>query len=263
MTSLSARVGAASVAIVGAAVLAMAVYGPIAAPPGYDDFADQSVAWGIPHAGDVLSNAAFAVVALGAVPALWPRRRLGDGWPGYALFVAALAATAAGSTLYHLAPDNARLVWDRLPIALACAALLAAVHAETWQPRPWLLWAYSSIAVLSVAWWRFTDLTGAEDLRPYLLLQGAPLILIPLWQWSARRPLKERGAFGAAVLLYVLAKAFELADHAVFDIAGVSGHTVKHLCAALAAAAVIYGLAARGQESAATRPIGAPLSAQS
>ena len=82
MTSLPAHaVGAASVAIVAAAALAMAAYGPIAAPPGYHDFADQSVAWGIPHAGDVLSNAAFAVVALGAVAVLWPCRRLGQGWP--------------------------------------------------------------------------------------------------------------------------------------------------------------------------------------
>jgi hypothetical protein len=239
-------VGAASVAIVAAVALAMAAYGPIAAPPGYHDFADQSVAWGIPHSGDVLSNAAFAVVALGAMPALWPRRRLlGDGWPGYALLLAALAATAAGSTLYHLAPGNARLVWDRLPIALACAALLAAVHTETWQPRRWLLWAYGSGAVLSVGWWRVTELAGAEDLRPYLLLQGAPLVLIPLWQWAARRSLKERAAFVAAVLLYVLAKASELADHAVYELAGVSGHTVKHLCAALAAAAVIRGLTTR------------------
>jgi hypothetical protein len=247
VTSLPAgAVAAASVAIVAAAALAMVAYGPIAAPPGYHDFADQSVTWGIPHPGDVLSNAAFAVVALGAVLALWPRRRLlADGWPGYALFVAALAATAAGSTLYHLAPDNARLVWDRLPIALACAALLAAVHAETWQPRRWLLWAYGAAAVLSVGWWRLSELAGAEDLRPYLLLQGAPLMLIPLWQWAARRSRNERAAFGAAVLLYVLAKAFELADHAVFEMVGVSGHTVKHLCAALAAAAVIRGLMTR------------------
>jgi hypothetical protein len=242
-----------SVAGVAAAVLATTAYGPIAPPEGYHDFADRSIAWGVPHAGDVLSNAAFALVAFGAVPALWPRRReLGRGWPGYVLFVVSLAATSAGSAYYHLSPNNERLVWDRLPIALACAGLLAAVHAETWQPRRWLLWAYTAAAILSVAWWRVTDLTGAEDLRPYLLLQGAPLVLIPLWQWAAGRPAKERWAFGSAVLLYLVARAFELADRTVYEAVGVSGHTLKHVLAGFAAAAVIRGLTARFE------PYGAP-----
>jgi hypothetical protein len=234
---------ACSLAGVAAVALATAAYGPIAPPVGYHDFADRSIVWGVPHAGDVLSNAAFALVAFGAAAALWPRRhQLGRGWPGYVLFVVSLAATSAGSAYYHLDPNNARLVWDRLPIALACAGLLSAVHAETWHPRRWLLWAYSAAAVFSVAWWRVTDLNGTEDLRPYLLLQGAPLVLIPLWQWATGRSSRERWAFGSAVLLYLVARAFELADRAVYEAIGVSGHTSKHILAAFAAAAVIRGL---------------------
>ncbi|HAT31295.1 MAG TPA: hypothetical protein DCW29_10725 [Janthinobacterium sp.] len=71
-------------------------------------------------------------------------------------------------------------------------------------------------------------------MRPYLLLQMAPLVLIPLLQW--RRPRRERLAFGAALGLYLLAKFCEVADHAIFDALGfVSGHTLKHLLASAAA----------------------------
>lgn len=238
--------------IVAVAALGMAAYGPIEQPAGYHEFADRSTLWGVPHAADVLSNAGFALVAGWAAAVLWPRRReaaMRDGWPGYGLFLAALAATAIGSTYYHLAPDDARLVWDRLPIALACAGLLAAVHVETFQPRRWIVWGYGVAAVLSVVWWRITDLSGTGDLRPYLFLQGLPLVLIPLWQWSSGRPLQERRAFGIAVLLYVAAKGFELADTLVYDAAApLSGHTLKHVLAALAAASIIRGLSSRAAD---------------
>src|SRR5215472_857464 len=103
------------------------LHGPLAQPTHYNDFADQSVLFGILHAGDVLSNIAFAIVAAWGWICLWPQREhpaLRQGWPGYALFVVALLLTAAGSAYYHLAPDNQRLVWDRTPIGLTCAGLL-------------------------------------------------------------------------------------------------------------------------------------------
>ena len=55
-------------------------------------------------------------------------------------------------------------------------------------------------AVASVAWWAITDSFGADDLRPYLLLQALALLLIPLWQAIHRRPRPDRIAFGIVVL---------------------------------------------------------------
>ncbi|MBA1914722.1 hypothetical protein HLX87_26595, partial [Escherichia coli] len=73
---------------------------------------------------------------------------------------------------------------------------------------------------------------GAGDLRPYLVLQVLPLILIPLWQAIHRAPRIERIAFAAAMGLYVLAKIAEVFDHPIADALGfVSGHTLKHLIA--------------------------------
>ena len=81
-------------------------------------------------------------------------------------------------------------------------------------------------------WWSFTERAGAGDLRPYLFLQTAPLILVPLWQAAARSARSERIAFGVVIALYVAAKAAELGDRAIFEALGfMSEHTAKHLLA--------------------------------
>ena len=217
--------------------LAMIVHGPIAQLPHYHDFADQRAAFGIPHAWDVLSNGAFLVVGAWALVAARGRGDVPEA-PARNVFFATLLLTAAGSAFYHWAPDNARLVFDRLPIALACAALLAAAHARAHGGRiPGLLGVLLALAVGSVLWWSWTESLGRGDLRPYLMLQGAPLVLVPLWQWLQGTPRAERLDFGIAIALYAAAKGFELEDGAVLAATGaVSGHTVKHLLAALAAA---------------------------
>jgi len=229
----------------------LAVHGRIAQPARYNDFADQSAVFGIPHAADVISNAGFALVAIWGWLTLWPRRasaELRTGWPGYRLFLIGLLLTAFGSAFYHLVPENSRLIWDRLPISLACAGLLVGVRGDT---RPRLNTEREAIAlglfaVASVAWWAWTDSRGADDLRPYLLLQGLPLVLIPLWQAIYRAPRSDRIAFATAMALYVVAKGAELFDHEIAHALGfVSGHTLKHLIATMATAAVVWGLSRR------------------
>ena len=234
-------------------------HGPIAQPAGYHDFADQSVAFGVPHFADVISNLGFALAAVWGWTKLAPARRHSDirsGWAGYRLFLVGLFLTALGSSWYHLAPDNARLVWDRLPIALACGGLLAGVwgdvhHRESSRLAAWL----ALFAIVSVGWWYLTDLSGNGDLRPYLLLQGLPILLIPLWQWIYRMPGADRLAFGAALALYVIAKLAELNDHEIAAAFGaVTGHTLKHLLACAAAALIVARLVRRVAEPAETSP---------
>ncbi len=231
----------------------LVLHGPIAQLTHYHAFADQSVIWGIPHAADVLSNAGFAAIGIWGLLKLWPHRRhaaLKAGWPGYRLFLVGLLLTAIGSAFYHLAPDNFRLVWDRLPIALACAGLLAAVRAETHAPadaKRDVLWL-ALLAIASVGWWYATEQLGSGDLRPYLLLQGLPLVLIPLWQAIHRAPLADRRLFGVALLLYMVAKAAEMHDLALLQtLAWCSGHTLKHLLASMAAGLLVWRLVQRIQ----------------
>lgn len=241
--------------IVIAAGLLMLIHGPIAQPINYHDFADQSVLARLPHAADVLSNIGFTLIGLWGFRRLRSQRNhpaINAGWYGYRLFLLGLVLTGAGSWFYHLDPDNIRLVWDRLPIALACAGLLAAVRAETGPVRNARSEAavLALCAVISVAWWHFTELRGDGDLRPYLMLQFLPVILIPIWQSIGRTPTRDRLAFGAALLAYVVAKVAELQDQQVLELTGwISGHTLKHLLATAAAGVIVGRLIARASEA--------------
>ena len=115
--------------------------------------------------------------------------------------------TFFGSAYYHLAPSDARLVWDRLPMTLVFMALLACVVKASNS----LLAIFLACGVASVLWWNITG-----DLRFYALVQFGPLlILIPaLWfvrdarylissldflrSRQARRILRSRGLLNPA-----------------------------------------------------------------
>lgn len=231
-------------------IAALIASGSISQPADYHAFADDRAFLGIPQASDVLSNLGFALVGLWGLLWLWPRRRhpgIARGWPGFALFLVGLVLTAIGSGYYHLQPDNARLFWDRLPIALACAGLLAGVWSQTALPATRAVPATLVLAVYAVAsvlWWYLTESNGRGDLRPYLLLQLLPILLIPLWQSLHDTPAGDRLWFGAALMLYIVAKVAEIADHAILEATQhvVSGHTLKHLIATAAAAVLVHRL---------------------
>lgn len=107
---------------------------PIPQPQAYHNFADHRPWLGIPNFGDVASNLPFAIVGLcGLIFLRRPRpEKFADPrerWL-YLIMFAALILTAFGSAYYHLAPGDARLVWDRIPIMIVFMAMLAAVIAE-------------------------------------------------------------------------------------------------------------------------------------
>jgi len=173
--------------LIGLSVLAtgiLAAVPPIPQDPSYHHFADRRSFFGIPNAWNVLSNAAFVFVGgLG----LWHIARRskagaanlfsqpGDRWPYVALLVG-IALTGVGSAYYHLAPDDARLVWDRLAIAVAFAAIVAMVLLERISVPAGL----AALPVLLIAgvgsalYWHVTEARGAGDLRPYAMVQFSP-----------------------------------------------------------------------------------------
>jgi hypothetical protein len=223
-----------------ALIIGMTMFGPIAQLANYHHFADQRSFFGIANAGDVLSNLGFLLVAAYGFMALRAAPRID---PAYAVFFCALGATALGSTWYHLAPDDARLVWDRLPIAVACAALLAGALRDAYPKMVLALPVLTVFGALSVAWWSWTG-----DLRFYLLIQAAPLVLIPVLQWQTDAPMAQRTLFFVAIGLYVWAKLFEVADQAVFQALNViSGHTIKHVLAVAAALVLAIAFAKRSR----------------
>ena len=214
---------------------------PIPQSPLYHDFADQRAWLGIPNFGNVASNVAFAIVGVWGLIFLLrinpgsyfvdPRER----WP-YTLAFFGILLTAFGSAYYHLAPSNARLVWDRIPITIVFASLVAAVIAERISVHaglrllPFLI----ALGVGSVLQWYADELHGHGDLRLYAAVQAYSTIVLLLALFLP--PKYSRGLdFAVVVGFYVLAKILEVADGRIFALGHiVSGHTLKHLAAAAA-----------------------------
>ena len=154
----------------------------------------------------------------------------------YEVMFAGLILTAVGSAYYHLAPDNDRLVGDRIPIMVVFMALLAAVIAE----RVGIGLGVALFPVLetagigSVLVWRSGELQSHGDLRFYAAVQVYVILILLLALLFP--PKYTRGAdFAAVVGFYVLAKILEESDGQVFALVHVvSGHTLKHLAAATA-----------------------------
>lgn len=213
---------------------------PIPQPAAYHRFADSRTLLGIPNCLNVISNIPFAVVGIAGLASIFRRGGAAgfanhwERWPYAALFVGVLLTTA-GSSYYHLAPDNARLVWDRLPMAVGFMGLLTAVLAERVSLRtarlvfiPLLLFGLASVVL-----WHWSELRGAGDLRLYGLAQfgSLALILLMLMLYPARNA--DGHYLVAGLGLYAAAKGLELADQQIFALGGiVSGHTLKHLAAA-------------------------------
>ena len=210
-------------------------------PLSYHDFADQRTWLGISNFGDVASNILFLVAGLWGLAFLCQKsgqKQFLDArerWP-YLLVFLGLLLTALGSAYYHLAPDNTRLLWDRLPMTVVFMPLVAAMIGERTNVKLgfWLLPALMAVGVASVLQWHFSEQIGAGDLRFYAAVQLYSLLAL-----LAALLLPPRYTLGSYLLVvagfYVLAKVFETEDRLIFSLAHVvSGHTLKHLAAGAA-----------------------------
>ncbi|KAG6588802.1 putative transferase, chloroplastic, partial [Cucurbita argyrosperma subsp. sororia] len=190
----------------------------------------------IPNALNVVSNFPFLVIGLIGLVLCYRenyfRLSLKGELYGWTCFYIGVALVAFGSSYYHLEPNDARLVWDRLPMTIAFTSIISIFIIErideqkgTLSIVPLLL-----VGIVSILYWCLFD-----DLRPYALVQFLPCIAIPLmtillppmythstyWLWAAG--------------FYLLAKVEEASDKLIYNWTFhiVSGHTLKHLCAAM------------------------------
>ncbi len=238
--------------LVACAVLtALALFAPaIAQPPDAHAFADQRAFLGLPHALDVLSNLPFLVAGFWGL-ALLQRARLGELHATQRacaqVFFVGLLVTAAGSSWYHLAPDDAGLAIDRCSMSVAFAGLLGLAAAGRVSDRAGgtLCVALLVLAPASVLYWLRTG-----NVLPWALVQfgGIALVLLVL-ATGAQRIATLQVRWSLVLLAYAVAKLFEVNDHAVLAASGqlLSGHTLKHVAAAFAAGPVIVALASLGQ----------------
>lgn len=212
------------------ALLGVMSFDPIAQDPRYHDFADTRTILGVPNFVNVLSNIPFLFVGIAGLALCLPRKTGASA--AWATFFAGVSLVSIGSSYYHLAPTSATLVWDRLPMTLAFMALVVALLQEHINDAlgRYLLAPALAIGFASVAWWHYTD-----DLRFYVAVQLAPLLAVPCVLGLFPRRYTRRVYLLYALGFYLLAKTAEFYDREFFAQSSnvISGHSLKHLLAAV------------------------------
>ncbi len=202
----------------------------------YHDFADKRAILGIPNGLDVLSNLPFVFVGVWGIAWLFlkstvaaftdPRERL-----PYLVFFAGVALTGVGSFWYHLSPGDSRLPWDLLPMTCSFMSMVVAVVMERINVRAGLSIFLSLLlfGMASVAYWYFTG-----DYRFYLFVQFFPPILLAAIIVLFPPRYTHSDFLLVAFIFYLVAKLFEVYDSQIFALREfVSGHSLKHVTAAL------------------------------
>lgn len=244
----------------GIAIACPALTGPEAAA---SLFADDRGWRHLPNAMDVLSNLPFLAIGVWGLRWLhWLDRSPESGpqaldeIPGNTLdcawlFFAGLIACAAASVFYHLQPDLLRLAADRAGMAVAFAGLIGVAVCERVSQRAGWVAAWTTLAagLVAVAVWHDTG-----NVAPWAVVQfGGMVVVLGL---ALLRPAPGTAGpmglkLGWIIGFYALAKVFELADGALFEATGhfVSGHSLKHVAAALAALPVLQAVQGLGRHA--------------
>ena len=219
------------------AIIVVFLLHPIAQPLSFHHFADHRSWLEIANFGNVASNLPFLIVGVIGLQLTWKARVTSSIRLIYTILFIGVFLTGLGSGYYHSNPNNNTLVWDRIPMTIISMALFSATVAELismqWGLR--LLLPLVLLGVASVYWWHYTEDNGHGDLRLYMLIQYYPMLFIPLILWLFYKPTHKPTlkCLLWVVIWYVIAKLFELLDNPIYTTFGISGHTLKHLAAAM------------------------------
>ncbi|WP_082008698.1 hypothetical protein [Photobacterium gaetbulicola] len=226
----------------------LAIYfSPIRQSRNFYDYADQRLFLGIPHFWNVVSNVGFLVVGLIGLRknhqcSLAREPALSFAYP---LFFLSLVGAFLGSSLYHLSPGPFTLMLDRIPITIGFISLYCIVIAEYLSPKLGKAMLLPTLAygVLSVIYWYMTDVVnGRGDMAPYVLVQLLPIIHIPIILWLYPNRHHPTKYYLYALGLYVLCKMAESKDDELYQLTSqISGHSLKHILAALAGYCIYQG----------------------
>lgn len=236
------------IALALAAVALLLTLGPLPQDPAYHEFADRRRLFTLAGGWNVFSSVLFSLFGLYGLTQLTTlhARLQAHGLLATArLFFVGLLLTGLGSAYYHQAPNNATLVWDRLAMTLAFMALFNFILTLHLRPSfgARALGPLLALGVASVLLWAYSERAGQGDLRLYVLVQYLPGLLIPMLLLMFPRVPYRSAPIWALLALYVLAKLAENLDAALYELLGLSGHTLKHLLAALSGPLFLRALA--------------------
>jgi hypothetical protein len=234
-------------AIIASACALLFASDPIAQNQEFHCFSDRRTILFIPNCLNVLSNIPFLFVGAIAIIYLRKKREEKNVCPlylNYVAFFVGICLTGIGSAYYHLDPCNKTLIWDRMPMTIAFMAFFSIIignHISIKTGRL-LLIPLLIIGISSVLYWKISEDRGAGDLRPYVLVQFLPMILIPIILLLFKNDVPRRYTF-LVIIAYALAKVLEATDGGIFEYGHIiSGHSLKHIIAAAAPLIFLIGL---------------------
>ena len=214
-----------------AAVVACFLIEPIPQDLDYHHFADRKPWLSIPNFWNVLSNLPFVFVGI-----IGLRKSFSIDYPlkpNYIWFFIGIFLTGFGSGYYHWRPENATLVWDRLPMTISFMSFFSIIVGEFIDGNAGkkLLYPFLLIGLSSIVNWALTD-----DLRFYALVQFLPILLILIVLFLSPKERLYKKYFWLMVVCYTIAKFLEGYDTLIYDVTGeaMSGHSLKHIAAAIA-----------------------------
>jgi len=232
------------IAVTGLAVAAMLFVDRIPQDSSYHLFADIRKIGGINNFWNVVSNLPFLFAGLFGLS----RSRFlleAKTRSAYLSICIGFLLVSIGSAYYHFAPSTQSLLWDRLPITIAFMSVFSILLDERVIPEAKLptLYPLMAIGTSTAAYWYWTGSVGSGDLRPYVLVQFLPVVLIPLILMLFPGKYLNSRLLASALGLYVIAKLFEHFDRQVLNFIGVlSGHSIKHLLSGLAVVCIILSV---------------------
>lgn len=221
-------------------VIGVVLTDPIKQDEAYHSFSDQNSFFGIPNFWNVASNLPFLVAG---VLGLLSIRNITPGKIQYQIFFVGVALVSVGSGYYHFNPDSYTLIWDRLPMTVAFMAVFSIVISESIKEKTGrtLLVPLLLLGLLSILYW-----AGFDDLRLYALVQFYPILAIPVILVFFRSRYTMEWGYWVLLLAYIAAKFFEEYDRAIHEtLIFISGHSLKHLAAAIGLLILVYAYSKR------------------
>ena len=213
---------------------------PIPQDPAYHQFADQRTLFGIANFWNVATNVPLVVVGL---LGMW--RLVRGGAPGYLpqltavylAFFGGVFLTGLGSAYYHIEPRNLSLLFDRLPMIVLFVSFFSMIWGEHVSPSAGrkMIGPMIVVGLAAVGYWYWSELQGQGDLRFYGLVVFVPNLLVFLIMLLYRSMLTRVGYIWSVLAFYGIARVTELLDRQIYELlGGFSGHSIKHLAAAMA-----------------------------
>jgi hypothetical protein len=205
-------------------------------------FIDARSFFGIPNFLDVISNLPFLIGGIWGLIAL--RSAHGMAAPlqtAARVFFIGLILTCLGSSYYHYAPTDFTLMIDRLGMAVAFAGVislaagsrLGAATSKRATPALLILAPLAAVAAYTL-----------RNVLPWAVVQFGGMALIVWLACLPRSKAMPSIHLGWLIALYALAKLLEAQDTQVFELTQgiISGHSLKHIAASMAAVPVIAAL---------------------